>query len=249
MKRTLLLLATVVLASCGNNNTPLHEAKEPGVYVKQNVKTEKDWYEGFDSLDSWNILDEGGYKAHGRQQYYTPDNVSIENGVLTLKTKPTPFKGYNFTSGAVTTKDKQAFLYGKLEVEAKFPSGQGLMPAIWLLPVSGDPLPEIDIAEVLGQQTNLLYNVVHWNNGKKRRSFNDTSTIDLSSSFHTYGIDWNEDRIVFTLDGEVTHVSNYSPDVPMYLYLNTAVGGVWAGDPYLTNEVTFEIKRVLYSRS
>lgn len=248
MRKLGLLVFSVFLVSCGGNETPLHESKKAGIHVKENVKTEVDWYEGFDSLDSWNVLEEGGYKVHGRQQFYTPRNVRLSRGNLEIKTKPESLNGYNYTSGAVTTRGKKTFLYGKLEIEAKFPFGQGLMPAIWLLPDSGDALPEIDIAELLGQHPTQLFNVVHWDDEEKRRSYEETTLPDLSKGFHTYGIDWNEDRIIFTFDGDVTHISNYSPDVPMYLLINTSVGGVWAGDPVLDEERVFKIRRVLYSR-
>ncbi len=58
---------------------------------------------------------------------------------------------------------------------------------------------------------------------------------------------WNGRRKKSSIDGEKRFESDeYSPDMPMYLYLNTAVGGEWPGSPDASTVFpqTFEIDYV-----
>lgn len=40
----------------------------------------------------------------------------------------------DYTSARLVTKDKGDWLYGKIQIKAKLPSGVGTWPAIWMLP-------------------------------------------------------------------------------------------------------------------
>jgi beta-glucanase (GH16 family) len=52
---------------------------------------------------------------------------------------------------------------------------------------------------------------------------------DITNDFHTWGLEWNENEIVFLFDGKIWTRSNTpeSMKVPMYLLINLAVGGKW----------------------
>ena len=69
------------------------------------------------------------------------------------------------------------------------------------------------------------------------------SVADMSSCMHSYGVDWQEDRITFYFDGyQMGSVA--TPDslkVPMYFIANLAVGG-WAGAPDATTSWPAEYK-------
>lgn len=183
------------------------------------------------------------------QNWYRPENVTIENGKLILTARPEKVKGwrgktFTHTSGMVTSgrlygepRAASGFeaTYGFFEIRAKIPSGQGLWPAFWMLPSSHESLPEIDIMEVLGHAPSLLELHYHYAkpNGDKRSAAKEVATNDLSQGWHVYGVDWSPDRIVWYLDGQevwrFAEPENIS-DEPMYLILNLAVGGTWPGN-------------------
>ncbi|MDX1807219.1 MAG: glycoside hydrolase family 16 protein [Paenisporosarcina sp.] len=175
----------------------------------------------------WNKLNYG-YRDHGRLHFYLPEQVSSTDGILRLQVEKEDFEDYPYRSGAVTTQGNHEQLYGKFEVRAKFPSGQGLLPAIWLLPSNGDPYPEIDIVEMLGQVPNELWHVIHIGDGK--REYKLTKGLD-GSDWHVYTLIWLENTIIFYIDGTEQFRTDNSVKTSMYLLMNVAVGGTWVGDP------------------
>lgn len=199
------------------------------------------WHENFWGAeldtDRWNVLDDSRGDGE-RNQHYTPANIEVSEGTLKIHTKKEASEGFPYTSGAITTKGKVAFKYGKLEVKAKLPAGQGLLPAIWLWNNQGNEFPEIDIVELLGQQPGQLWNVIHYEvNGKYGRDFTMTEHPDLTQDFHVYGIEWEPKKITFFVDGHPVFTSTeYIPNEDMYLFINTAVGGNWVGEPDGTTE-------------
>lgn len=173
-------------------------------------------------------------------QYYADASVGVNpfrtaGGILDITAAPgaNPLKlAYN--SGALTTAQSFAQQYGFFEL----PAGQGFWPAFWLLPTDGSWPPEIDIFEVLGNDPTTAYFSLHTQAGP--------TTVakvgllpDLSAGFHTYGLDWQADRIRWYLDGNPVAEAATPADMhkPMYMLLNLAVGdaGSWPGkyDPGL----------------
>lgn len=211
------------------------------------------WQDEFENncLDSskWSIEDWAAEK-NNEQQYYSPNNVKVEDGVLKLISKIEQFKGKEFTSGAVHTQGKFNFLYGKADMRAKLPAGQGMFPAFWMMTDKENTwLPEIDILEMLGHQPDQVWMVSHWlGEDGKLKSVSDTfKGPDFSKDFHTFGIEWTPNSITWFIDDmERFTISRNIPSESMYLYLNTAVGGNWPGAPDQTTvfPVSFEIDYV-----
>jgi beta-glucanase (GH16 family) len=55
---------------------------------------------------------------------------------------------------------------------------------------------------------------------------------DFSADFHTFAVEWEPGALRWYVDGVLRAATNTGvPAVPMYLILNTAIGGVWPGDP------------------
>lgn len=212
--------------------TPIYDAKD-------NRNWQLVWNDEFlseTSILNWSIQDWPSDK-NGEWQYYSPDNISIRENLLIIESRKERYKGRGYTSGALTTEEKFEFKYGLIEIKAKIPKGQGVFPAFWLVNSDGGNwLPEIDIMENLGQSPNELYYVVHWENssGEKMRDYfrYESENTDFSDDFHIYGLLLEEDTIVWTQDGTaIFETREFSPNVPLFLYMNTAIGGVWPGKP------------------
>lgn len=212
-----------------------------------------DEFDSFDRLDGG----EGTWKTeyyfggrwldrNGEEQFYVDedyagpsgdplgiDPFSVEDGVLSIEARPADpaiqdqIDGQNYTSGLITSEAVFAQTYGYFEMRAQLPEGQGLWPAFWLLPTSGEWPPEIDIFEVLGHEPGRIWQGVHGAN----IPIASHTGIDTSDGFHTYGLEWTEETITWFVDGlQTRQVENFIHE-PMYILANLAVGGYWPGSP------------------
>ena len=164
---------------------------------------------------------------------------SLNNGVLDITAAPASAQasaamaGYQYTSGLLTTRTSFAQQYGYFEVRAKLPAGQGLWPAFWLLPANGTWPPEIDIFEQLGNDPTTIHETSH---STVRNSISQVTHVDNPDQFHTYGMLWDQNYLVWTIDGVEVNRQTTPSDMnqPMYILLNLAVGGTWPGNPNST---------------
>ena len=178
-----------------------------------------------------------------------PANAFGDNATAGTKVKK------SYTSGRISTQNLKTFTYGRFEVRAKVPNGQGYLPAFWLMAndenVYGQwpRCGEIDCMEVMGQDTNKLYGTIHY--GNPHAESQGTYTIkdgekSFSDDFHTFTCDWEPGKITWYVDGIKYHEeSNWHSttegqgtltypapfDQPFYIILNLAVGGSWVGNP------------------
>jgi len=210
------------------------------------------------SPQKWNVLLREQSK-HNELQYYVPDEAYIENDCLRLRSRKRDYATQHYTSGRVDTSGKFSPTYGKFEIRAKLPGGQGLWPAHWLYPQNRDwpmeqlmaravdegrerQIPEerpwyseIDIMEFLGHEPKVVYATLHYHSfdGKKKSSSSTLKgDVDFTKDFHIYTLEWNPDEIRWFVDGKMIHATKEGiPHTPHYLILNTAVGGQWPGNP------------------
>ena len=182
-------------------------------------------------------------------QIYTSeaDNIAIIEddtmSVLSITALEDGNGGY--TSSKITTKDKVSIRFGRIEVKAKMPQGQGIWPAIWMLGDNNDVVDwpgcgEIDIAEVLGHEPSTYHATLHYTNdnfgkGELQESF-DLSSGTFSDDYHIFGTEWTDQSIIFSVD-EV-EIRNIPIEEDMkefqrsfYLIMNVAIGGYWPGNP------------------
>lgn len=193
------------------------------------VLTWEDNFEG-KSLNQkfWNAVNEAPF-CNNEIQTYRGENVSLSGGCLKINSSLD--KGEYF-SGEVTTQNKQLFQYGKIEIRAKFPTGKGYFPAIWLMTQSGDSFPELDILEYLGKTPDYFYNVMHYFNKSHKRYSAKVKSTGFFQDFHTITLEWSKKSLVWSMDGKETlSVKNNIPDSKMYIIINTAIGGNWPGNP------------------
>lgn len=217
--------------------------------------------EGFDTDGApdpavWNYDLGNGVDGWGNfeSQYYTnrPENVRVENGILTITAQREAFAGSEFTSARIQSYQKFEFQYGRVEVRAKLPSGGGTWPAIWLLgadfetnawPASG----EVDIMEHAGNDQNRISGTTHdpINFAGNART-GSTVVPGVSDDFHIYALEWTATELRFYVDGQQYHAVSNSAGLPFnkdfFLILNVAMGGTFGGeiDPAFTQS-SFEI--------
>lgn len=216
-------------------------------------------------------LPNGSSWFNGEIQHYTDriDNTFVEDGVMHLVAKKETFTDQGVTKEYTSARlnSKFAFTYGRVEVRAKLPSGVGTWPAIWMLGKNiqetggywdnegygTTPWPacgEIDIMEHWGDNQNFVQSAMHTPSSFGGTINHGGQIIPTASTeFHTYTLDWYEDRMVFSVDGNVHYV--YEPEVQnpdtwpfteeQYILLNTAIEP--SIDPNFT-ESTMEIDYV-----
>jgi beta-glucanase (GH16 family) len=183
------------------------------------------------------------YSHHttGELEYYSPSQLSFDEGNLRITTTNATANGYAYQSGIVTSLNRAKFSYGYFEMRAKLPKGKGIWPAFWL---TNDSTLEIDAMELLGDAPGRVYCTYHHNGSQVAQYVYNGG--DLSTDFHTYAVDWQPTFIRWYIDGAL--VGSYSgsvPSDPMWLCLNTAVGG-WAGSPDASTvfPVTYDVDYV-----
>lgn len=229
------------------------------------------WSEEFNSDGPYNreVWEaEQGFVRNHEAQWYQEDNARQENGCLVIEAKkerrnnPTyKIEGrrdwrserefIEYTSSSLTTRRSFSFLYGRLEVRAKIPTGGGAWPAIWLL---GKDMPwpscgEIDVMEYyrIKGVPHILANAA-WGNNQQYSAVWDSKAIPFShftekdlqwaEKFHIWRMDWNAESIRIYLDDELLNEIPLSQTVngsigqhlnpfmrPQYLLLNLALGG------------------------
>ncbi len=198
----------------------------------------------------------GGW-GNNELQYYTnrPENVIVQGGVLKIKAIKETYMGSAYTSARLLSKGKYSFMYGRIEVRAKFPTGVGTWPAAWML---GDNIGtagwpacgEIDIAEHLGRDLNKIYGTLHYPGRSGGNADGATIMIpDATTVFHTYTVEWSASSIKIYVDTQLYHTVANSAAIPFnqnfFILLNLAMGGNFGGpvDPAFTN-ATYEIDYV-----
>jgi beta-glucanase (GH16 family) len=199
-------------------------------------------------------------------QYYTarPENSFIENGNLNIVAQQEEYtsdgKTRYYTSARMRTANRGDWLYVKVDVKAKIPYGQGLWPAIWMLPTDweygGWPASgEIDIMEHVGFDQGRIHGSIHTQAYNHRIGTQKSGTKmipDANAQYHIYSIEWSQEKIDFLIDGEkyfsFTNDGQNNPetwpfDKRFHLLLNVAVGGDWPGNP--TTDTKFPKKMII----
>lgn len=125
-----------------------------------------------------------------------------------------------FTSARLTTRGLAGWTYGRIEVRAMLPEGQGVWPAIWMLPedrayggwaASG----EIDIMEAVNLGTrcadcpggveNRVHGTLHYGGEWPENAYSGSAVAleDPAGRFHTFAVEWGEGEIRWFVDGEL----------------------------------------------
>ena len=199
-------------------------------------------------------LPQGGSWYNGEVQHYTNriENSSVNNGFLDITAIKESFTDQGQTKQYTSARlnSKFAFTYGRVDVRAKLPFGDGTWPAIWTLgkninedggfwdsqygTVGWPACGELDIMEHGLHPTNQVSVAIH--TPSSYGSTVNTSIqplADVANNFHVYSMNWSPDQITFLIDGVGFYT--YNPAVKnddtwpfyleQYLLLNIAMGG------------------------
>lgn len=162
-----------------------------------------------------------------------------------------------YSSARLRSKSKGDWRYGRFEIRAKLPWGQGTWPAIWMLPTdqiyggwasSG----EIDIMEAVNLKVGgerRIHGTLHFGDNWPNNVYSGEEYVlpggtNPADDFHVYAVEWEEGEIRWYVDGDhfatQTQTGWYSAkalnklsapfDQRFHLILNLAVGGDWAGN-------------------
>ena len=255
----LALSMLVPLASCGKKAEETQAAGTETPAIEGYNLLWSDEFDGSGEMDltKWNYEPhEPGWTNNELQEYTTStDNVFLRDGNLVLKALKTEKDGItHYTSGKVTGQNKTDFKYGKVVVSAKVPEGQGLWPAIWMMPKDESyygqwpKCGEIDIMESLGHDTTVSYSTIHYGepHGEQQGTITKEGDERFSAKFHEYSVEWEPGEMRFYTDGELVLTCNDwftavegeddkpypAPfDQPFFVQMNLAVGGNWPGNP------------------
>lgn len=247
-------------SSSGSSSSQTPSGLTEAELLKQGYKLKwKDDFNG-DSLNKadWNVeTHEPGWVNSEWQAYVdSADNIQVKDGKLLLKPVKTVDKDGNasYTSGRINTQGRHDFKYGYFECRAKVPTGKGYLPAFWMMPTDENlygqwpKCGEIDIMEVMGQETNKAYGTIHYGepHAQSQGTYSVSAADNFADNYHTYAVDWEPGKITWYIDGIKYHeesdwfsakenqgtVAYPAPfDQPFYMILNLAVGGSWVGYP------------------
>jgi beta-glucanase (GH16 family) len=241
VESALAVTAPNVLVADGELNIAFEaSASEPvlsALVVRDKDRPEPPWelvwrdeFDGDELEDAkWNIDVWPPRKVNDEDQAYTAraKNLRVEDGLLVIEAHNEDYEGAKYTSGRVHSAGKGDFLYGRFEVRAKLPRGQGTWPAIWMLP--SDPFAyattcdegdwqgnpdcdawpnsgEIDIMEHVGYQMNHVHGTVHtrayyWQVWEQRKG--RILLDDVADAFHVYAVEWTPERIDVLVDNSL----------------------------------------------
>lgn len=237
----LVVLALLLFSSCAVNR----EHKK-----WQLVWADEFDYNGLPNPDKWNYDTLGNSYGWGNNeaQWYTvanPNNVEVKNGILSIIARRENYRNKKYTSTRLTTKHKGDWKYGRIDVKAKMPSGNGTWPAIWMLPtdeVYGEwpNSGEIDIMEHVGSNPDVVLSTSHTKAFNHIIGNQETKNYQLPSAttaFHVYTLEWDEQEWRSYVDGNLyftykqvnSDSAAWPYDQRFYLILNMAIGGGLGG--------------------
>lgn len=209
-------------------------------------------YVGLPNEDKW-TFEYGGYWHNDEVQFYTNkdlDNAYVENGVLSITAIKEVYENREYTSARLVSKYKGDFTYGRIQISAKLPTGDGTWPALWMMPTSSaygnwPNSGEIDIMEYLGKEPGVVHGTLHsgaYNHSLGTHVGYSTRVANTETEFHLYEIIWMPGIIRVYVDSRLYGTFEYKAennidisnsdawpfDQNFFIIMNLALGG-WGG--------------------
>lgn len=193
----------------------------------------------------------GGW-GNNELQFYRPENTFLTQDMLVIEAKKENYGGAAYTSSRIVTKDKKSFKFGRVDIRAVLPKGQGIWPALWMLgqnigTVGWPTCGEIDIMELVGHEPGTVHGTAHYGASFAQHAYKGESvvlpgTATFSDEFHVFSIIWEENSIqwlvddvpFFSMDPSKTGAAPWPFNLEHFFIFNVAVGGNWPGSPNTT---------------
>ncbi len=260
----LIVIALTVVAGCASLPEQAFDSGDLAPEELSDAGLASDWelvwndeFSGSEIAEHWTHEVNAWGGGNNELQYYTArrENSRVAGGSLRIVARKEFFEGPEgaraFTSARVVTKNAADWKYGRFEIRARLPEGQGIWPAIWMMPTdevyggwaaSG----EIDIVELVGHIPGRVHGTLHYGgswpaNTHTGDSFRLPRGEKFSDEFHVFTLIWEEGAIHWYVDGEHYQTQTFwrteghefpAPfDQRFHLILNVAVGGNWPGSP------------------
>ena len=241
----------VITVSTGTSGAPTTGYESPISYPNYSLV----WQDEFNgtSLSSDWLYDIGGNGwGNNELQYYNNQNINLSGGILEITAKEEAFNASNYTSTRIKTQGQKSWKYGRVDVRAALPEGQGIWPALWMLgdnisTVGWPSCGEIDIMELkggVGFNDRTVYGTIHWNEIGTHAQYGGDKTLTsgkFSDEFHVFSIIWNQTSITWLVDNAVYHTVDITDPEKgelhenFFLIFNVAVGGDFPGSPDATS--------------
>jgi len=190
-------------------------------------------------------------------QYYRQENAWVADDVLTIEARKENFGTSNYTSARLKTQNRKSFQYGRVDIRALLPKGQGIWPALWMLgnnisAVGWPQCGEIDIMEMIGGsgRENEVHGTLHWDNGGHTFTGQGytLSSGTFADEYHVFSIIWNETSIkwfvnesqFYEINVTASHMTEFHHE--FFFIFNIAVGGNWPGNPDNTTKFPQQMK-------
>lgn len=173
---------------------------------------------------------------------YNP--FAVSGGALSITAVPdrTPYGvPGSWESGLISTQGHFSQTYGYFEMRVETASAPGSWDAFWLLPDHPTANQELDVMEHLGNDDAGTYSTIHTADGTPAQQLQVYSRdAARESGFHTYGMDWEKDRISFYVDGQLMGSQATPSDMhsPMYILADLATENGAQG-PSITTKIDY----------
>ena len=206
------------------------------------------WFVGMRDPDTDDMIAgaDGDYLLNKKYAgYVTKEDSFVQDGSLILRNQKRVYSGdspvgtFEYTSGWVMSMHRVHFNKGYMEVRAKFPTGDKVWPAIWL--VAEDLIwgPEWDLWEYFGDREGVGSDIMGmhlmtglW--GKVKWNSDWLAGFDAqydAEKWHVFGWEWTDDSATWWIDGRVVRTLHRNetknpsawPDESMYIVLNNGV--------------------------
>jgi beta-glucanase (GH16 family) len=216
----------------------------------------QDEFDGTSLSNDWTheIGTGGNGWGNNELQYYREQNTEVRDGYLVITAKEENFSGNNYTSSRIITENRQEFQFGRIDIRAVLPEGQGIWPALWMLganfrDVGWPACGEIDIMEKIGGGTREreVFGTLHWDSNGTRACTcgqGEPYRLDPGSTFgdefHVFTLLWDQEKIQWLVDDNLYHTIDITPDDlsefrdEFFFIFNVAVGGNLPGSPDAT---------------